>query len=154
MTSALLAVLLAPPAAAQAAPAASSGTAAAFGASTQTVSTIYTGDRYRDPFLPPSAGGGPARPKVQEGPLVVDIHAVQLRGIMKDSAGDFALFGMDNGMTLILRGGRLYDERNKRVPGVTGRVRIKQKRAELITEDKDVQVFTLGETVDPDTGKP
>ena len=95
--------------------------------------------------------GGGARPK--EGPVVVDIHSLQLRGIMKDAGSEFALFSTDNGLSLVLRGGRLYDDRNKQVPGISGRIRVKQKRAELITADKDVQIYSLGENVDEDKGR-
>ena len=119
--------------------------AAALGVSTYTVSTLYTGDRLRDPFLPPSVGGGSSRPRDRNMPLVVDIHALELHGIMKDAKSDFAIFSMDTGATLILRGGRLYDDHKKRVPGITGLIKIKQKRAELITADKDVQIYSLGE---------
>ncbi|MFI5347142.1 MAG: hypothetical protein ACHQ51_12280 [Elusimicrobiota bacterium] len=117
------------------------------GLSTYTVSTLYTGDRVRDPFLPQSMGGS-VRVHEKGAPIVTDIHTLQLRGIMKDSASDFALFSTDDGMTLVLRAGRLYDDRNKPIPGVTGRIQIKQKRAELVTADKDVQVYSLGETED------
>jgi Tfp pilus assembly protein PilP len=145
----------APAAPAAAAPVAASvrtSTAAAavpalVGLSTYTISTLYTGDRVRDPFLPTSMGG-PARIRDKETPLVADIHTMQLRGIMKDGVSDFALFSMDDGTTLVLRGTRLYDDRNKPVPGITGRIQIKQKRAELMTTDKDVQIYSLGETDD------
>jgi hypothetical protein len=119
--------------------------AAALGVSTYTVSTLYTGDKVRDPFLPPSVGGGPSRPRDRNAPFVVDIHALELRGIMKDAKSDFAIFSMDTGATLILRGSRLYDDHNKRVPGITGLIKMKQKRAELVTADKDVQIYSLGE---------
>ena len=119
--------------------------AAVLGVSTYTVSTLYTGDRVRDPFLSPSVGG-PSRPRDRDTPLAVDIHALELRGIMKDAKSDFAIFTMDTGATLILRGSRLYDDRNKRVPGITGSIKIKQKRAELVTADKDVQIYSFGET--------
>ncbi len=126
--------------------AASSGSAtAALGASTYTVATLYTGDKVRDPFLSPSVGG-PSRPRDRDVPLAVDIHALELRGIMKDAKSDFAIFTMDTGATLVLRDGRVYDDRNKRVPGITGSIKIKQKRAELVTADKDVQIYSLGET--------
>lgn len=120
--------------------------AAALGVSTYTVSTLYTGDKVRDPFLPPSVGGGPARPRDKNAPIVVDIHSLELRGIMKDAKSDFAIFSMDTGGTLILRGGRLYDDHNKRVPAITGSIKLKQKRAELVTADKDVQIYSLGES--------
>lgn len=133
------------------APAVRASTAAAasplVGLSTYTVSTLYTGDKVRDPFLPPSMGGV-ARVREKGAPAVADIHALQLRGIMKDGATDFALFSADDGTSLVLRGGRLYDDRNKPVPGITGHIHIKQKRAELMTADKDVQIYSLGETDD------
>ena len=125
-----------------AAPAASPSSPLAL--STYTVSTLYTGDKVRDPFMPATVGGS-GRPRDKNAPYVVDIHALELRGIMKDAKSDFALFSTDTGSTLILRGRRLYDDRNKPVPGITGSINIKQKRAELITADKDRQPFQLGE---------
>lgn len=153
MTALLFAVLLCTGASAApaAAPAVAASTAApagqpsssVLGFSTYTVSTLYTGDKVRDPFMPASAGSGRTRDK--NAPFVVDIHALELRGIMRDAQSDFALFSTDTGVTLILRGRRLYDERNKPVPGITGSINIKQKRAELITADKDRQPYQLGE---------
>lgn len=119
-------------------------------ASTYTVSTLYTGDQVRDPFLPPSMGAPAGRPPGDKGPLRVDIHALQLRGIMQDGRRQFALFSTQSGLTLMLRGGRLYDDLNNRIPGITGSIRIRQKRAVLITADKDVQIFDLGEKNDQD----
>lgn len=118
--------------------------------STQTVSNIYTGDRVRDPFLPAAMGASSARRPTaqdgqQEGPEVVDIHGMTLKGIMKDANVDYALFSAETGGTYLLRGGKVYNDRNKPVPGLTGRIKLKQKTVELITPDKDVQVFRLGE---------
>ena len=134
----------------------STGTAAApIGTSTHTVSSLYTGDRLRDPFLPAAAGASSPRrvERVEEGaavsgaavPETVDIHGMTLRGIMKDAAHDYALFSPETGGTFMLRAGKLYNDRNKPVPGVWGRIKLKQKTVELITADKDVQVFRLGE---------
>jgi len=138
------------PAAPAAAPAvaASTSTALHLGASTQTVSSIYTGDRVRDPFLPATMGAKSARradDAKTEGPEVVDIHGMTLRGILKDTKIDYALFSAEAGGSYLLRGGRLYNERNKPVPGITGVIKMKQKTVELITAEKDVQVFRLGE---------
>lgn len=158
MTALLLAVLFVPAASAAPAPAAKPAvvpsTAAAasapmLGLSTYTVSTLYTGDRVRDPFLPSSAGGAP-RVREKGEKVVVDIHALQLHGIMRDARTDFALFTADDGSDYVLRGTHLYDSRNKPVPGIHGRIRIKQKRAELVTTDKDVQIYSLGERNDAD----
>ena len=125
-----------------AAPAAASASALALSA--YTVSTLYTGDKVRDPFMPSTVGGS-ARPRDKNAPFAVDIHALELRGIMKDGQTDFAVFSTDTGTTLILRGRKLYDDRNKPIPGISGSINIKQKRAELITADKDRQPFQLGE---------
>lgn len=133
---------------APAAAVAASSAAASVAASTQTVSTIYTGDRVRDPFLPAAMGASSPRRRDDaqaDGPEVVDIHAMTLRGIMKDESIDYALFTSESGASYLLRGGRLYNERHKAVPGIRGFIKIKQKTVELITPDKDVQVFRLGE---------
>jgi hypothetical protein len=121
----------------------------ALGVSTYTVETLYTGDHYRDPFLSPSMGT-PSRTRDKNAPFVLDIHELQLRGIMQDKKSDFAIFSTASGMTLILRGNRLYDDHSKPVPGVTGRIMLKQKRAQLVTADKDVQVYKLGEDDEED----
>ncbi len=129
-------------------PAASTGAILPIGASTQTVSSLYTGDRVRDPFLPSAMGvTGPRRVEDAKtaGSMVLDIHSMLLRGIMKDPKIDYALFTSEDGGTYLLRGGKLYNERNKPVTGITGVIKLKQKTVELITSDKDVQVFRLGE---------
>ncbi|OGS36416.1 MAG: hypothetical protein A2506_08195 [Elusimicrobia bacterium RIFOXYD12_FULL_66_9] len=135
-------------AAAPVSPAAPAAATSLIGASTHTISSLYTGDRVRDPFLPASMGGSAPMRAVDEDaePVATDIHSLQLRGLLKDRSSDFAIFGSDTGQTYLLRAGRLFDSRNKRVPGVTGRIQLKQKRVELVTADKDVQVFVLGET--------
>ena len=156
MIAHFLALLLATAGPASAGPAPSpivaTSTAAAhlpIGSSTQTVSSIYTGDRSRDPFLPAAMGATSARrvddSKAGGGLDAVDIHGMSLRGIMKDPKVDYALFSYEGGGTYLLRGGKLYNERNKPVPGITGAIRLKQKTVELITPDKDVQIFRLGE---------
>lgn len=156
MITALLVALLAGPVLAQApvAPAPAPAVAAAPGApavSTQTVGSLYTGDRGRDPFLPATTGGrsGARNDKEElEGPPTADIHALTLRGILKDAKADFAIFAAESGETFMLRGGRLYNDRNKPIAGVTGRINLKQKRVELMTADKDVQTYVIGETKD------
>ncbi|MBI3288263.1 MAG: hypothetical protein HYZ74_01955 [Elusimicrobia bacterium] len=149
ITFALLSALLAPVAAgAQPVALSTAAESSPFGASTQTVATLYTGDRVRDPFLPVAMGASSVRrdeAKEPGAPEVVDIHAMILRGIMKDSVNDYALFASESGISYLLRAGKLYNDRNKIVPGIAGRIKLKQKTVELITPDKDVQVFRLGE---------
>jgi len=164
MITSTLALLLATagPAAAGPSPspavAASTSTVLPIGASTQTVSSLYTGDRVRDPFLPAAMGATSAR-RVEDkdgsaGPEIVDIHGMTLRGILKDATADYALFASEQGGTYLLRAGKLFNDNNKPVPGVTGRIKLKQKTVELITADKDVQVFRLGEEEEKDKEKP
>ncbi len=147
-----------------ASPAATPATAVAASTTTaQSVSSIYTADHSRDPFIRPvavsqsgsaaaaaaAAGGEP--PEAPE----FSIHALNLRAIMKDSSAEFALFSDPNsGGTFIFRKGRLYDPKNKPVDGVKGSIKIKQKTVTLQTEDEDVQVFRLGEDKDEPGGKP
>jgi hypothetical protein len=159
--SLVLLVATAGPAAAGPAPspadAVATSTASAIATSTQTVATIYTGDRVRDPFLPAAMGATSARRADKDadaGPETVDIHGMQLRGILKDRRADFALFTSELGGTYMLKAGKLYNDRNKPVPGVTGRIKLKQKTVELITADKDVQVFRLGEEEEKKKEKP
>jgi hypothetical protein len=124
--------------------------ALALGVSTYTVSTLYTGDKTRDPFMPPSMGGGSKH--IAGTPI--DIHSLKLVGIMKDPVADYAIFNTDFGTTLILRGGKLYDDRSRVIPGITGRIKPKQKWVELVTFDKDVQPFRLGELSATDDKNP
>ncbi len=130
---------------------------AAAPASTQTVkassaafvspSSIYTAEKLRDPFLKSggssvsaAAGGQPFNPED------FNIHNLTLRAVMQDSAADYALLSDRSlGMTFILRKGKVYDGKNKPIPGITGTIDIKHKSATLMTRDKDVQVLKLGE---------
>lgn len=157
MIPALLALLLAP-AAMAATPVVSTGAATGVtpAHSTMTVAALYTGDRVRDPFQPASSGGrSAARVESDEpqGPPTADIHALALRGLLKDTAADYALFSAETGEVFMLKAGRLYNDRNKAVPGVTGRINLKQKRVELMTADKDVQTYLIGEPKDKDEEK-
>jgi len=113
-------------------------------------SSIYTAERLRDPFAPLTQSGGGAGGVSASGKVFsasdFNIHNLSLRGVMKDSAADYALF-TDNefGVSFILRRGKLYDGKNKPVRGVTGKLRVKDRWAELETADHDVQIFRLGD---------
>ena len=110
--------------------------------------TIYTAESLRDPFLPFSSAGAGAGAGVSKPFNLEDfnIHNLTLRGTMKDSAADYALFSDSSlGTTFILRRGKLYDSKNKIVPGVTGKLKVRQKWAQLETSDHDVQTFRLGD---------
>jgi hypothetical protein len=107
---------------------------------TASIESLYPVDHLRDPFV--HLGGGRGRAKafsMQD----FSIHKLLLRGILRDTGTDFALF-VDNeaGWGFLLRKGRLYDPRKKIVPGVTGSIR--GKIVTLTAPEGDVQVFQLG----------
>ena len=115
---------------------------------TVSVTTIYSAERLRDPFQKASASGPGGLAGRVMAPEDFNIHNLSLRGIMKDSAADYALFSDSAfGASFIFRKGRLFDQKGKPVPGVTGTLNLKQKTVNLMTQDKDVQVFRLGEEI-------
>lgn len=114
------------------------------------VSTLYKGDKYRDPFLTPFAGGGGAK-RTSYDPASFSIHNLELKGILKDGAEAMAIFtDTESGASFLLKGGRLLDSEDKPVPGVTGEVKAAQQSAFLTTPDKDVQTFRVGEDKEED----
>lgn len=144
-TAALIAGLVRFGAAAPAAAsAAKTEVAVSSAAEASTVESLYAAGKLRDPFLKP---GSVSAPKAVEAvPEEFSIHNLSLRAIMKDAAADYALFqDMNTPGTYILRKGRLYGPKDKAVSGVVGTINLKQKSATLMTPDKDVQVFRLGE---------
>jgi len=114
-------------------------------ASTETVESLYTADKLRDPFTRTQAGASSIETRLYTS-QDFNIHNLSLRGIMRDSQTDYALF-VDNTFRVgfILHGGRLYDYRKKPVPGVSGSVKRAQKIVTLVTKNKDTQVFRLGQ---------
>lgn len=122
-------------------------------ASAPDVSSVYTAEKLRDPFLKGGASGGApvSAPSKEFTAEDFNIHNLFLKGIMKDADADYALL-VDRGFgtSFILRKGRLYDLKNKPVPGVSGTIDIKAKRVNVMTADKDVQVLRLGEKEEPE----
>lgn len=117
------------------------------------VSSIYTVEKLRDPFLKGGASGGALVSVAAKEFTVEDfnIHNLFLKGIMKDADADYALLvDREFGISFILRKGRIYDLKNKPVPGVSGTIDIKAKRVNVMTADKDVQVLRLGEKEEPE----
>jgi hypothetical protein len=143
----ILALLSIAPAAGWAvAPAAAPISTAAVGGiseSTATISGIYTAERLRDPFARWGAGRSTSKPFTMED---FSIHKLSLRGILKDPSADYALFyDTESGFRFLLRKGKLYDPRNKPLPGIGGSINMKEKMATLTAPEGDVQVFRLGD---------
>src|SRR5579863_8072304 len=75
----------------------------------------YYGEKYRDPFVP--LIGETRSDQMSDRPPA--IASLMLKGIVQDSNGRLAL--LTSGISsYILRGGRLYDGRNKMVKGLSG----------------------------------
>lgn len=112
------------------------------------VGDLYGAGKMRDPFralVGASSRAGAVTAVVY--PEEVGIHDLELRGLMRDKAGVIAvLVEPKSGAGYLLKSGKLYDYKNKRVPGITGVVQARQKTVVLMTPDKDVQTLRLGET--------
>ncbi len=114
----------------------------------RTVNDIYTGASYRNPFdeVAIKRGGVSMSAAANWDPEDFSIHELDLKGIMRDRTGTFAIL-TDRlvGVGFLLRGGKLYDYRNNTIPDVTGKINVAQKTVYLITSEKDVQTLHLGE---------
>lgn len=113
----------------------------------RTIEDVYAGGKLRDPFMASQAGGGRAGGAAKKFSLEdFSIHSLELKGILRDSTGSYAVL-VDGGMGVgfILRGGQLFDYKNKRIPGVRGKVDYGRKTVVLMTADNDVQTLRLGE---------
>lgn len=134
---------------------AAGSTAAALTAIGKTVEEIYLGAGKRDPFLAVAGTAAKAvAPKDGEPVLApgmmpeedFSIHGLEVKGVMEDRTGGFAIL-VDSkfGASFVLKRGKLFDVRNKPVPGVTGSVKARQKTVTLIGPDRDKRVLTMAE---------
>jgi len=93
----------------------------------------YYGDRYRDPFVPLNGEFRTDQSSMERPPQVT---ALMLKGIVQDSRGRMAL--LTSGInSYILKGGRLYDGRNRMVKKIAGV--IKTESVVLIGADRTVR---------------
>ncbi|MEK9145958.1 MAG: hypothetical protein AAB339_10140, partial [Elusimicrobiota bacterium] len=83
-------------------------------------------------------------------PQEFSIHLLNLKGILKDRRGSYAILTDTLGGSFLLKDGKLFDYKNKPLPGVTGAIQPKQKSVTLMTPDKDVQVLRIGEEEGPE----
>lgn len=133
---------------------AAAGVKSSTAAPSVTPADLYGGGKLRDPFAPLLGAGGVGAAMQVVAPAAFNmeefsIHGLDLKGIMKDPKGSFAvLVETKSGTGFILRDGRLYDYKGKPVAGVTGVIRPRQKSVMLQTPDRDVQWLRLGEKED------
>ena len=93
----------------------------------------YYGDRYRDPFIPLN---GDIRSDQSSYDRPPQITSLMLKGIVQDAKGRMAL--LTSGISsYILKGGRLYDGRNRMVKKIAGV--IKTDSVVLIGADRTVR---------------
>lgn len=114
-----------------------------------TVDDIYGGTKFRDPFMKLGGAGVAVAPSTvkEYDPETFSIHALELKGLMRDKKGYTALlFDASTATSFVLKGGRVYDPKKKPIPGITGTIKMEQKTVTLMTADKDVQTLRLGET--------
>ncbi len=95
------------------------------------------------PALP--AAPGAAGVCKDAGAAEFNIHALNLRAMGRDPDADYALLTDPCGGVYIFRKDRLYDNKNDTVAGISGAMKINQKTLTLQDQDKNVQVYRLGE---------
>jgi hypothetical protein len=110
-----------------------------------TIESVYRVGKMRDPFIKIIAASSAAGVCKDAEVAEFNIHLLNVRAMMRDPEADYALLVDPCGVTYIFRKGRLYDTKDKRVPGISGTMNIEQKTLSLQNEEKDVQVYRLGE---------
>jgi hypothetical protein len=96
-------------------------------------SYTYYGDHYRDPFIPLN---GDMRGDQESYDRTPQVSSLALKGIVQDAKGRMAL--LTSGInSYILRGGRLYDNRNKMIKKIAGV--IKTDSVVIIGSDRTVR---------------
>ncbi len=103
---------------------------------------FYPYQEERDPFVPLLAGSGSGRPGSMS--LMQNFGSLELKGILRDRGGKVAIIGTASGDNFVLKSGRIYDQRNHIVNGVTGI--IKEASVVLITSNRTVKELPLKRT--------
>lgn len=99
----------------------------------------YTGDRYRDPFIPLNSNISMLPSDSDEIP-VPNIGSLSLKGILYDGKQKIAIIN-GGGITYMLKDSRLFDNRQRLVRGITGA--IKKEAVIIIAPDKSTKELTL-----------
>lgn len=90
-------------------------------------------------------------------PEEFSLHGLVLKAVMEDPRGlGFAILADPKyGASFVLRRGKLYDSKERPVPGVTGKVKAKQRTVELYGRDRERRILTMNERdEDQDTTGP
>jgi len=104
----------------------------------------YPGMSYRDPFIPLSGEKlARARLGLTKEAVVPGLGMLSLKGIVKDNKDDIALFSSPQGSYLLVNGA-MYDNQNRRVPGMSGRI-VLSRREVVLTLAGDSKTYALPE---------
>ena len=93
----------------------------------------YYADRYRDPFIPLNGDFRTDQSALDRPPAIASL---MLKGIVQDAKGRMALL-TSGAYSYILKGGRLYDGRNRMIKKIAGV--IKTESVVLIGADRTVR---------------
>ena len=107
---------------------------------------VYRGAAYRDPFLPVTERRQLSPLLSTEKAKIPNLGALTLKGIVRDKKGSIALLASPEG-SYVVKNGSLYDNLNRLVPGITGR--IDKESVTLTTEDKFTKTYKLHELIQP-----
>lgn len=122
-------------------PAASSKLDPAASATPRYKTYSYYGDRYRDPFIPLTGDFRVDQSGLERPP---QIASLLLKGIVQDARGRMALL-TSGANSYILKGGRLYDGRNRMVKKIAGV--IKTESVVIIGADRTVREIKTKSTL-------
>jgi hypothetical protein len=101
---------------------------------------VYSGSKYRDPFIPLAGGSNIVTDSTEI--QIPNIANLLVKGIFKEGNNKVAL--LSSGMlSYVLRENRLYDNRSRLIPGITGVV--KTDSVLLIAADKSTKELKLRE---------
>jgi hypothetical protein len=99
---------------------------------------VYKGDKYRDPFIP-LTGSGFSSINSDAVPTP-NIGSLSLKGIVDDGNKRMAVI-TGGGITFVLKDGRLFDNRNRQIRGISGY--IKKNSVILIGADRTSKELNL-----------
>lgn len=98
---------------------------------------------YRDPFVP--LIGGQAYSGKGGAQLTAQSFAnLELKGILRDRRGKIAVIASTDGESYVLKSGRIFDQRNHLILGVSGI--IKENSVVLVAQNKVTKELTLKRT--------
>lgn len=99
---------------------------------------VYRGDRFRDPFVPLTGEGMTFAGA--EDVIVPQLGTLSLKGIIDDGHQMIAMIS-GGGITYMLKGSQLFDNRQRLVRGITGA--IKKDSVLMIAPDKTTKELRL-----------